>query len=1352
MRFFLLPSLRRVLVLALALGLFYPTTLLAQQRSAESLDAQAREEQGLEAPSVRSPQGELALSPGSRTVAPGTYTLRGSGLDDVLFVPESGDDRVILLDAATGDVLDPLFISDSDNLSTPILVTMNFDGDGLFVSDQLNDGVFEYDLEGNFVGRFAPAGGPNTDILDNVRGFAFSPDGTQLWVTVASGANDGAIAAFDVDGNYVGNFIEPGTGGLDSPYSIFVRESDVLISDSGTDSVLRFDLDGMFLGTWNSNPDLNFPQQISEAVFEGEGDLLVAGFSLPSGIYEYASDGTLEDTYDVITGNRGVYELPNGNLLTTNGGGISEVTRDNVLVRTIASGSARFVGVGSLGGDATASVLFDDQTSDGLSVVVASASLPADGYVTIHDATLLDGDALGSVVGVSEFLTAGSYTDLAVTLFDVPGLDVPPDTMLMEDQTLIAMPHQETSGNMEYNFLTSGGSDDIPFFVDNDPQQGPVTDDAFVTILSTDGISFSPSPLVEMLSAGETGTETVTITNNSDGEVTFDFTQYSGDGAQATDQPEIPAGLLSGRELDLDKYDTDPRSYSHSPLRGAGGPDAFGYEWIDSNEPGGPAFEAIDISDTGTPLALTVSPGCDAFPADDEGFAEVELPFSFSFYGESYSSIFISANAFATFDGQIFQDDCTFTEDPIPTADPPNALIAPIWEDWNGEEVEGGQILTETLPDGRFVIQYDDWPLFFETSVNTFQVILSPSGAIKYQYVDMNNEGGDQFSIGVENQDGSIGLQVAYDEVYPVSGLAVLIQARPSFVTGVSPATGTIPAGGSADVNVDFSAEGLIGGTYEGALDVETNLSDPSGFELPVVLEVTGMAACAITAETITFEDTIIGTSSSEEATVMNGGTDSCELTDASADGPFSVENFTAGTLAPGESATFAVAYTPTEAGDDTGTLTVTLADKDDLTASLEGSALDAPTPEVDPASLSITVEQGETTSASLTLSNVGGEDAADLDYEISVMEALLATRAAQETFVSGARSGSVLRGGASAHERIVPKTLPQGPFAQTAEAGSGGDIVQDGSFEEGTPNPFWTEGSVAFGTPLCTVTDCGMGGGTGPFDGDWWAWFGGTAAGDEGFVEQDLVIPSGTASLSFYLEIPVAVAAPGFMNVLIDGEEVFSVTEVDQPAYATYQEVVIDVSDYADGGTHTLRFESTTSSDGNFFVDLVSIVSTGPALLSVSPESGSIAPGESEEIAVTVNATEVDLGTYEFNLAIATNDPSNPTITVPVTVEVIPPVANEGDGVPAAFALGQNYPNPFASRTTIDYALPEAARVTITVYDAVGRQVAVLVDEDATAGYHTADWDTRGLASGVYLYRIQAGDYTKTRKMSIVR
>ena len=101
-----------------------------------------------------------------------------------------------------------------------------------------------------------------------------------------------------------------------------------------------------------------------------------------------------------------------------------------------------------------ATVTFDDQVSaDGRTVTVASTFLPRDGYIAIHDSTLLDGNTLGSVIGVSEYLPAGTYSDVPVSLFDVPGKDFPADTMLMESQTLFAMPHEETSDpmTMEYN-------------------------------------------------------------------------------------------------------------------------------------------------------------------------------------------------------------------------------------------------------------------------------------------------------------------------------------------------------------------------------------------------------------------------------------------------------------------------------------------------------------------------------------------------------------------------------------------------------------------------------------------------------------------------------------------------------------------------------------------------------------------------------------------------------------------------------------------------------------------------------------------------------------------------------------
>jgi hypothetical protein len=89
---------------------------------------------------------------------------------------------------------------------------------------------------------------------------------------------------------------------------------------------------------------------------------------------------------------------------------------------------------------------------------------------------------------------------------------------------------------------------------------------------------------------------------------------------------------------------------------------------------------------------------------------------------------------------------------------------------------------------------------------------------------------------------------------------------------------------------------------------------------------------------------------------------------------------------------------------------------------------------------------------------------------------------------------------------------------------------------------------------------------------------------------------------------------------------------------------------------------------------------------------------------------------------------------------------------MPSTYLLQQNYPNPFNPSTTILFSIPTSEFVTLKVYDVLGREIATLVNENLSAGSYSYNFDAKNLTSGVYLYKLQAGKYSETKKMMLIR
>jgi hypothetical protein len=92
------------------------------------------------------------------------------------------------------------------------------------------------------------------------------------------------------------------------------------------------------------------------------------------------------------------------------------------------------------------------------------------------------------------------------------------------------------------------------------------------------------------------------------------------------------------------------------------------------------------------------------------------------------------------------------------------------------------------------------------------------------------------------------------------------------------------------------------------------------------------------------------------------------------------------------------------------------------------------------------------------------------------------------------------------------------------------------------------------------------------------------------------------------------------------------------------------------------------------------------------------------------------------------------------------------GSEIPSTFELKQNYPNPFNPSTKIGFKIPKSWFVSLKIYDITGKEVQALLEQSLNAGEYSVDWNAGNLPSGIYIYSMQAGSFTQSRKMILVK
>lgn len=347
------------------------------------------------------------------------------------------------------------------------------------------------------------------------------------------------------------------------------------------------------------------------------------------------------------------------------------------------------------------------------------------------------------------------------------------------------------------------------------------------------------------------------IHNDGEGELAFFLEAFHLPGQLANIEQNNAEKIHFDRFLE--KGELDFRK-GHAVMQGMGS-DSFGYMYIDSHQEDGPLFNWNDISESGIEITF-----------DDDDANMVELPFEFSFYGLRNSRIYLGSNGVI---GMELAGVTSPINRQIPNESAPNGIIAPFWTDLVSGE--NGRMYYQ-ISQESITIQYEQMEDYDQTGTFTFQVVIYKSGDILIQYEEMDGNTS-KATVGLENQFGTQGLQIAFNTNYITDNQAIYI-SHP--VGQISPeiTSGHIAPGDSLPISFTYSALSDLGGLHEKEIAILSNDTSSVVSLVEILAFVEGTSKVLPTADSLYFDSTYISRVSRQTLYFENDSTGVLSITD----------------------------------------------------------------------------------------------------------------------------------------------------------------------------------------------------------------------------------------------------------------------------------------------------------------------------------------------------------------------------------------------------------------------------------------------------------------------------------------